>query len=57
MKPTSDLFPSNGGLLSVQKNRMQIAVADLGADPSLCYYNLPEESKIFIQKLRCGLSV
>ena len=57
MKPASDLFPTKGGLLPMQKNHIQVTVADLGYYPSLHYYNLAEESKVFILKLRCGLSV
>ena len=57
MIPASDLFPIRGGLLSMQKNHMEIAVADLGSNPSLRYYDLPEESIVFIQASRCGFSV
>ena len=57
MIPASDLFPTKGGLLPMQKNHTPIIVADLGHDPSLHYYSLFEESKIFIEKLRCGISV
>ena len=58
MKPTSDLFPFNGRLLHVQKNHIQVTVADLGVIPSLRYYDLFEESeKVSAQKLRCGFLV
>ena len=56
MKPVSDLFPINGGLLSVQKNHKQVKVADLEFDSSLQYFDLPEMSETF-PKLRCGISV
>ena len=56
MKPTSDQIPINGGLLSVQKNHMEITVADLEFDSSLQCFDFSKIPEIF-QKLRCGISV